>query len=95
MERCKRCGDWLSNSQIECRCKRFEYRALEWLGDDWQEIYAYDAEEAARLAGEKNDDERSLIDDDVEIDIRDSEGVVTTYSVSAEVDVDYYAREKK
>lgn len=81
--------------------RRFEFNIPDWHGDDeWREITAMDAEEAAEKAAEYYDDngDQTLSrseDNDVAIRVRDAEGVVSEWVGRAVHHVLYYADAKE
>jgi hypothetical protein len=79
----------------------FEYQIPDWHGaDEWRQIKAHDAENAAELVGERYDcDGNYLLSRDenhtVKVLIRDAAGAVTRWQVGASHHVTYSAQEAR
>lgn len=65
---------------------------IDW--DEASEVLDFTAEMAAEKYAERNDEDKSFIDDSVEIYVKDQERNVTYWDVSASVSIDYYAQSK-
>ncbi len=95
---CKRCGRYVWNG--DCRCVRFE-AAIPWRDSvndcDWSEIYATEAEYAAEVYAERSDcegDYTMIRNSEGEVWIRDSDGVVTKWHITAESVPQYSASQR-
>ena len=96
-ERCSKCHRWTFGRR--CACRRFEC-AIPFRDkvdeDDWQEFHATGAEEAAEQYADSSDaggDYTIARNGEGEIWVRDSDGTVTKWKISAEQVVNYSARE--
>lgn len=98
--RCPRCKEWKLYPE-NCRCKRFEvgepwHDKIE--DDQWNSIYAVDAEEAAEKFAETSDcdsGEYSMVRaGSGEIWTRDEDGDVSKWHITAEAVPTYHARVK-
>ncbi len=97
-DKCPLCHEWHFDHE---KCKpKFEYQIPEYYdADDWSEVRAYTFEEAATEACAKNDcegDYKIVQAGGIDlIHIRDSNGVIKSFSIYAHPIPDYEAREIK
>lgn len=99
--RCPRCREWKLYPE-NCRCRRFEVGEpfqgkIE--DDQWNYVYAADAEEASEKFAEQSDwdsSEYSIIKaGSGEIWTRDEDGNIQKWDITAEAVPTYSAREKR
>lgn len=95
---CNQCGGWYPKTDRH-RCPSiFEYCIPEYMGDEWRKVRTHDHESAAEIACEQNDRESAEyiivryghLD---EILVRDEEGTVKRFSITAESVPSYSATE--
>ena len=94
--RCETCREWLWYKPETHKCKPIYYVIHEdYSGDELIEIRGSDHEEAAEKYAEKYDqDDHDLLErGDQKVAVRDSKGTEKKFSISAEANVDYSARE--
>ena len=90
MHSCNRCKDFISDGNT-CSCTIYTIYIdkLEY-GKYWA---LSDADAALKFAEHYNaESEYSLFNEKIEIDIKDENGVITRYSVSAEPDINYHCK---
>lgn len=96
---CPRCKRWKLYQNL-CPCKRFEC-AQPWRNEvpeeNWSEIYAPDAEDAAERFAQESDCDGDYIiirNGSAEIWTRDADGTVEKWDIEAESEPTYTARRK-
>lgn len=92
MDKCEKCGYEHFNFE---RCPETYYFKHGWWGDDWQEIGAYDYDEAAeKVAAMINEDEPETGEIIKRIPIANKDRTdIRYFSVEAEYSLDYYSTE--
>lgn len=66
---------------------------IDW--DEASEVLDFTAEMAAEKYAEENDEDKTFIDDCVEVYVKDKKGDVTYWDVSAILSIDYRANQKE
>lgn len=91
MWKCEKCNNYKLTSAKECSCKKF---IIDYEGELY-ERYAVDFKDAALVWAEHyNQDDYPLMNEVVDIEIENEDGEKKMFSVGAEPDIHYSAREK-
>jgi len=91
-DNCPKCKEYVYLSRHSCEL--FYFKHEDW-GDEFQEIYAFDMDDAAeKFAILYNEGGYyPLMDNEIDVLISDGQ-TETTYTVSAEPDISYHVQEK-
>jgi len=90
---CKECKDFHYDN--EPHIPEYFVRYEDYTGDDWTKVNSHSHYDAAlKFAEDYNVNcDYVLMNDAIEVEVKDSKGVIEKYKVSAEASVDYSATE--